>query len=47
MAKQEQELDEAFDALQVDLRKVPCKDWHKVEPQPVVRDTLCFLLRIA
>lgn len=30
VAEQEQELDEAYDALQVDLRRVPCKNWHKV-----------------
>ena len=33
VAEQERELDDAYDALQVDLRKVPCKNWHKVRPQ--------------
>ena len=33
-ARQERELDEAYDGLQVDLRKVPCKNWHKVGPEP-------------
>lgn len=34
VAKQEQELDEAYDALEKELRKIPCKNWHKVLPGP-------------
>ncbi len=30
--KQEQELDDAYDALEKELRRVPCKNWHKVLP---------------
>ena len=30
VAEQEKELDAAYDGLEGELRKVPCKNWHKV-----------------
>ena len=32
VAEQEKELDAAYDSLEAELRKVPCKNWHKVGP---------------
>ena len=32
VAEQEKELDAAYDSMEAELRKVPCKNWHKVGP---------------